>query len=1179
MQLTEVIAQHLTIYLFLFFKDQENQQSPVKPAKGKTTHPQKCRSKQSKIQQKIQHDARCDINVKQSGNPESAVKSILPKIPQRDAQTVILIPAVTPTQKPSVVSSLILTSKSSPVIDNAKILCNQKKFEGRNKEKNIIAKENGKNLSRGLRQEPEASCDVKATSKSICASEDDPKDIKLKRNKKNVSKLAIAAVSENSNTVMKNQLNKKSHCKHSDKSTKVPVEHQEQLPVPSKCTSLHSVDQLSPQQGVPHHPPPPYPQHANKETCVSLQELQMPNNQETDKTVKETMCPKAAGQKSSQIIKKLCERRHRRQLTLPECPKSVSVDMTSSENLTDTSSCSGSNTSESQVSSSHSSSQPFPSDSSKVYPSCSPHDSSTQITSKLIETPQSFPSDIVTVTSCSSPTPSTYSHTSEKAQTVLSSLLKSCSTVKDPSSDVVPSSQPALNSSSLEGAVYSPYSSNKAHNYSSIYSSSPSVHSPPGTSSSPPPDSSPPSTGFMHSPSSVCYSQYSSSYSNISTSAHAQQPISISDTPAVTSSSQSSHQMSYSYQSKPAPYTISSQSSSLTQNSQPTPCIPPLHTFYTRSSQPTLSVNSPHSTLHTHSSHPSSYNQSSRSVLYTQSHQPSYAQSPQPDSYAHSPQTTSYTQSPHPASYGQSPQTASYSQSPQPPSYTQSSYPASYTESPQAALYTQSPQSTSYTEAHQPLLYTQSPQPASYTHSHHSPSYTQSPQPDLYSHSPQPAAFIQSRHPNSHFQSKHPTAYSQSSQSLAYSIPTQRCVNDNAPHSPLNPSFSDGHIPSYCQPLQPDSYCQSPKTTPIPAEVSPNNNVVKHDSQSPILPPYSNPQISPSSSHYFASPTSVSYSSIYSSQQTNDTHDSHYYGTNKGIVIASSSYSSGEMSSSFMSLERSLSPPSYEAHLQNTASYLTSDHHLSDVHYNVSVTSQQTTPTNYSVSCHSSRLEQEDSTAHLDPRKNVRSPPAYPSSTALFPPPPPRYTSNPKITPTACHSKCAVAPDISKGSYKESAHAFFPNTPPVVPPPAAPPPVDIQSDAAHCSMQNYSTSQSQSGSHSTASSLSFPSGIYLSSQDAQCSCDDQEGLQGSHNRTCKSMDQQVLYKHYLEEMDLTLPACRTSTRGAGIHSSDNLKVHSLIERAERLWFIPHQEQNRVYMKRKELARDFLSHPS
>lgn len=356
--------------------------------------------------------------------------------------------------------------------------------------------------------------------------------------------------------------------------------------------------------------------------------------------------------------------------------------------------------------------------------------------------------------------------------------------------------------------------------------------------------------------------------------------------------------------------------------------------------------------------------------------------------------------------------------------------------------------------------------------------------------------------------------------------------------------------------------------------------MIKDDSKSPSIPPYSDPEQTPSSSQYFANSASISYFSIYSSQQTNNTHDSHYYSTSKGMVLAPS-YSTGEVGSSFMSLERSLSPPSYEAHLQNTASYLTSDHHLSNPHHNMSVSHHQTAPANYSLSCHSSRLGQEDSNIHLDPRKNVRSPPAYPSSTALCPPPPPpRYNFNPKITPKACHAKYAETPDMNKGSYKEEfSPIFIPNIPPMVPPPAAPLPVDIQSDAQHCSTQNYSTSQIHSSSHTSGSSLSFSNGSYLSSQHAQCSSDDQEGLQGPYNRTCKSVDGQVHYKHYHDGTDLTVPACRTSTRGVGIHNNENLKVHSLIERVERLWFIPQQEQNRVYMKRKELARDFLSHPN
>ncbi|XP_045621098.2 uncharacterized protein [Procambarus clarkii] len=661
------------------------------------------------------------------------------------------------------------------------------------------------------------------------------------------------------------------------------------------------------------------------------------------------------------------------------------------------------------------------------------------------------------------------------------------------------------------------------------------------------------------------------------------------------------------------PHTLSPKSTSHMQSPQHASHTQTLHLISgTQSPQPTSYTQSPQPTSYTQSPQPTSYTQSPQPTSYTQSPQPtSYTQSPQPTSYTQSPQPTSYTQSSQPTSYTQSSQPTSctqssrlpyiqssqptYSKSPQSPLYTQSSQPVSFTQSPlrhshthvlQSTLHTQSTQSVVYTQSAQQTCYTQSsqsnsdrqpcesasnidsPHPATYIPTHHSASYAQSPRPSLYTYSPQSGSFVQSRHPNSFATPEHPTTCSQSPQPEGYFLHTQH-INDADPPSPQALSFVNEHIPSYCQSPQQETYSQSPHATPTPIKASSTNT---DDSRLSHLPPFSIPQIS--SAFHHTNPASISHDNVYDSHQLSDTNYSQYYGSNKGLPL-SSSYPTDEINSSFVSIEKSLSPPSYEAHLQNTASYPSSSPQTSASHH-MSITHQQITPTNYSLSNHTTSLEEEDSSIHSDNRKSVRSPPAYPSSPALLPPP--RYTPYSEATPVTHLSDHAIVLDKSKGSYgyssKELPHAFFQNNPSMPQPPVTSPHTDARRGVLLPNCQDYSTSQCPS----SASNAAFPNKIYHSLHDVQHSSDNEVEFQGVHNRTNKSTDQQTLFKHYNQEMDVSLAEWRNSKRGAGIHNNENFKVHSLIERAERLWFIPQQEQNRVYMKRKEMARDFLNHP-
>ncbi|KAG7177310.1 Paternally-expressed 3 protein-like 1, partial [Homarus americanus] len=720
--------------------ESENQTLPTKSAKGKKLHLKKSQVKDGKLQQKAQQARSFSVHVKKSAFLEHPVKSILPKFPVGDSQTLLFVPAPLPIQKPSVVSPLTVSSKTAvlnqggisifqegqkgsgkvvrlslsqsqryappgghnpqvknccsksfPVTDDVKIpLIHPKRIMGKSKHKNVIAKENNKKLPHpGLRQKSEASCGIKVTSEAKSGSLGPPKN-RLKKNENKISTLFPENVFKNFHTELEVERIQGTKNKLCDKSKAEPnkkisiLTPQDQTSVPSKHMSQHVALQFSPEQGVPHHPPPPYPQHSNrKETDISSCNTELPIGQEVEETVKEIQCLKTVSQKLVQISKKGCERRCRRQLSFVECPTSISVGITSSENNVTNTSCSSNYANELQISVPSLSSPLIRSATSSVHHSHPEYNSSTLMVSKLEETQKSSQTHLVIVTSSgSSPIPPTYSTSSSMAKNA-STVLKSLSNSKDPPLYVAPPALPAMNSPTLEESIFSPTSSIKSQSYSSsVYSPVSSGHPLAGASSNRLSNSSSSSTDFMHSPLSVCQSQFSSSYSPVLTNGHTTQAESsvltppLLDTSLITSSSHSSYQMSNSHQPKSTHYTVStetplftqsSQSTSSCQPPQPTPRISPSYsTFYNRS-QPAQCDQSPLSLLHTHASCPSSYIHSSQLDSYSYSHQPSsYAQSPQPTTYIKSPQPTSYTQSPQPSSYTQSPQPTSYTQSPQP---------------------------------------------------------------------------------------------------------------------------------------------------------------------------------------------------------------------------------------------------------------------------------------------------------------------------------------------------------------------------------------------------------------------------------------------------------------------------------------------------------------------------------
>ncbi|KAK8745673.1 hypothetical protein OTU49_000312 [Cherax quadricarinatus] len=1222
---------------FLPKSELENQQRSRKCFKGRKSNPKLFKVKEAMVAQRLQQTNSCDLPGGKLGDQEASVKSVLPKIAQGDTKTLIIVPAPIPTLKPLMVSSFILAPKSSTVAD-VKTNLDHSRNVGLDKTGNIIAKENHKNLAFEVQQESEPSHETKITSKVKSVLEDQVR-IRFTRDKKSHSQLSL--VSENSHDKL-DKMERDTKCKPSASSPIVvhkctsAESSQVESPVPSGNSSLHLAAKLSPQQGASQTPPPPYPQHSYmKETCLNSQHAHLPHEYKICKTVKEINCPKAETLKLSEITEKLRERKFRRRQSLSECPSIPGHIPSPEKSLTNTT-CATNNVDEIQVPLSNlsKSSQSATLNVQHIYSS---HTSPPKI-SKL-DSPQKLLIDnaITENYACCSPVSPVYStapvhlklHSKDSPSRITSPLSavnsyvegsldspfycvknhSHSSCLSDKSSVGTLSGLP--NSPSSSGFMYpsvcqsqycarvsatSPILSSEFSDASAAAAGSQSCHQ----------------VSYSHQPKTShvipVEAPFLTQNSQSTSTSHTTLPsqfISHPDTSFYTRSSQpnqcnkapqkslhkhscssshinSSSSTSYvhSHQSSQETHTQSSHSPSYHPHSpQPASCIQPLRLTSCTPSQLSPHTGSPKPTLHMQSPHMHSIQlpscmQPSQSPLYTQSSQPATrTQSPQPATHTQSSQETPYTQSSQASLCVQSPQRPSYSQSLMPTSHMLSTQSVSYTKSAQQTCYEHFPHSNSYEQSCESASDRQSPRPTSYIPTHHLASCARSPQPSLYSYSPQSASFMQSRHSNSHMQSEHITACSESPQPQGYSLQIQYHVNDIDPPSPQALSFSSGHASSYCQFPQADTCSQSSHASPVPLRASSTSAVGKDVSQSSHLLPYSVPNVSPP--HHHVSPASISYNNAYNSQLSSDANYLQYYGSIKGMSLASS-YSAEEISSSFISLEKSLSPPSYEAHLQNTVSNLTSSPHGSTSH-NTSGVYHQIAPTNYSLSCHSTKFEQDISAVHPNPRKSVRSPPAYPFSPTLVPPP--TYALNSQLTPTTHHSDHPTVLDVSKGSYgyspEESSHSFFPNNPPVFPP-AAPPLNDPRPGVPFLNCQDYNTGQSHSMNYNSASGSTFSSVMYHPSHDVQIS-DNGVVSQGLHNRSYKLTDQQT-FKHHHQETELTVPDWRNPTRGVGIHNSDSLKVHSLIERASRLWFIPHQEQNRVYMKRKEMARDLLSHP-
>lgn len=509
-----------------------------------------------------------------------------------------------------------------------------------------------------------------------------------------------------------------------------------------------------------------------------------------------------------------------------------------------------------------------------------------------------------------------------------------------------------------------------------------------------------------------------------------------------------------------------------------------------------------------------------------------------------------------------------------------------YIQSPHQASYLQSPQPETFSHTTHAVTYTQSP----YTPPPHTALYSETPQSNIYSEPPHSVAYDQSKF---FLRSENDDTFAQSPQPFTNSIASHQSPITNGHQSPQPASFAAGRINSYSESPQPTAYCNSPQSAPIAVQSSAANSLGSSIPHAPLLPSYSFSEHTPS--NYLTSSSPIS-SSMYSSHHTSLTPNPQVCEDTKGIP-SSVAYTNERVDCT--GVERSHNPPSYEAHFQNNTAYTRPNQPDAELSQQMAMSALDPDLSSYPMGCHSPRfLEQDLADMQVDPRSCVRSPPAYPSLPSLPPPPPPpSYTSNPHIIPPVHSSPYPSTSSVQGSPYPvtstqnsqyptasglsnamnaynalDSANTFFPNTPPVVPPSAAThPPMDSQPCLTQTS---HSESDSFSNCSNALSSSSFPSALYLPSGDSLEDFEDQESLLKPQSRNIRLTDnQQAMHKQYSQESS-SLEA--KGSKKSGAPGAESSQVHNIIERAERLWFIPHQEQNRAYIKRKELAKDFLN---
>ncbi|XP_042860184.1 uncharacterized protein LOC122246006 isoform X2 [Penaeus japonicus] len=504
-----------------------------------------------------------------------------------------------------------------------------------------------------------------------------------------------------------------------------------------------------------------------------------------------------------------------------------------------------------------------------------------------------------------------------------------------------------------------------------------------------------------------------------------------------------------------------------------------------------------------------------------------------------------------------------------------------YIQSPHQVSYIQSPQPDTFSHTTHAVTYSQSP----YTPPPHTALYSEASQSTIYNDPPHSVAYDQSKF---FLRSENNDAFAQSPQPFTNSMASHQSPITNGHQSPQPASFPAGRISSYSESPQPTAYCNSPQNTPTAAQSSAPNSLGSSIPHTPILPSYSFSEHTASS--YLSSSSPIS-SGMYSSHHANLTPNPQLCEDAKGIPT-SVAYSNERVDCT--GVERSHNPPSYEAHFQNNTAYARPNQPDADLSQQMAMSALDPDISSYPMACDSPRfLEQDLADMQVDPRSCVRSPPAYPSPPSLPPPPPPpSYTSNPHIVPSVHNSPypstsvqgspypatstqnsqypmaSGLSNAINDYNALAASNTFFPNNPPVMPPSAdAHPPMDGQP----CLEQTSHADGFSSCSNALPSS-SFPSALYLPSGDSLQDFEDQDSLLKPESRNVRLADHpQALPKQYSQESSTSEAK---GGKRSGVPGAESSQVHNIIERAERLWFIPHQD--RAYIKRKELAKDFLN---
>lgn len=869
----------------------------------------------------------------------------------------------------------------------------------------------------------------------------------------------------------------------------------------SEALSLRQSGHLPNQQDVPHHPPPPYPQNSGARRVDSIAEqAKTSKGIEARKAHKDTPDPSTSGLRQLHIKRKICEGRNKGHCVAQEFPHESTI-LSAPKIRSDSSSDSNSS---SVYSSSATSIHPFPATSS---------------TSSLSQTLGKI----------------SLSHTTE----TLSNTAETTSCL----SPGVQSHLPHNKNRNSTPSVYESHTNHKSppchdqNSFSTSSSTTPETQASCATPVRPSPKKSSEYSYLLQSNSpGICVSAVPSisSQSSGSTSTQSVLPTSYcTQASVVTNPSQSS------ICSLPSLYSDAHDaSSSALPSSSDISCepksgvgteLPPASLHFSQSTQHSQASFSPHLDIG---------DQTQGSTFYSQSQQcssvlPSVLQSHPSNSSAE----TNFTSSPPflscipSCSQAIEQKVSSHSDSPQHNVYPLQ--PTSYTESPQ--LISIKPPQAASMNSQQPPSYTQSSRSSTCLRpteaalnaiSYHVSSSvhpTLSAVRSQYVHPQYP----KSTHSEQSLTAEQHESYLQPTQSLSLSSEGEHKIETD--HHSQGLSFSSGYTSSF----HPSPQGQQQTQPPVSVENVSAIAMCKDNSQSPVPPPYAISGIVPSTSQYYSDSPSVSYTSERGSTAY-DSNDS-----SQGKLKPSSSLG---VSSSHITFERSLSPPSYEAHLKNSSSYIASSGNAQISQDNLQYISHHTSPPNCSFSSqvvHGQRTQ----SIHEDAKKSINSN-CLSSSPLLSLPPPPRYNYSQELTPEHHHIDHSLIADITQGTYsydiEESSESYFPAT-------TADTPLPLLSE--NQAQPSSSTEYRPSNSHIN---------IQVAPQDVQDSNGIQSRQQSSQSRIliyplgrqeapCKNSDQD----------DLVFSNWSSLTQST--EHSDNLRV-------EKLWFIPHQEQNHVYMK-------------